>query len=191
MLVRRRQNPLAVEMAKLSIWLLTLAKDKPFEFLDHSIRCGDSLVGIHTIEQLKHLDLQPNASGSINFPADFAGPVADAMQLRDQITTMQANTVADVEAQDRLLREAKDKTDWLKCAADMLIGAELLRWDQHDMIRDELRDEERAESNDEEWQPLLVEGEKGNGTVSTCGPNQSGDQHHRPLQRWRSEFVSG
>ncbi len=26
-------NPLAVEMAKLSLWLLTLAKDKPFEFL--------------------------------------------------------------------------------------------------------------------------------------------------------------
>ena len=39
------KNPLAAEMAKLSLWLLTLAKDKPFEFLDHSIRCGDSLVG--------------------------------------------------------------------------------------------------------------------------------------------------
>ena len=40
------KNPLAVEMAKLSLWLLTLAKDKPFTFLDHAIRCGDSLVGI-------------------------------------------------------------------------------------------------------------------------------------------------
>jgi len=38
------KNPLAVEMAKLSLWLLTLAKDKPFTFLDHAIRCGDSLV---------------------------------------------------------------------------------------------------------------------------------------------------
>ncbi|HEX5086035.1 MAG TPA: DNA methyltransferase, partial [Blastocatellia bacterium] len=37
------KNPLAAEMAKLSLWLLTLAKDKPFEFLDHNIRCGDSL----------------------------------------------------------------------------------------------------------------------------------------------------
>ena len=40
------KNPLAVEMAKLSLWLLTLAKDKPFKFLDHAIRCGDSLVGL-------------------------------------------------------------------------------------------------------------------------------------------------
>ncbi len=53
------KNPLAVEMAKLSLWLLTLAKDKPFEFLDHAIRCGDSLVGIHNIEQLRYV--QPQA----------------------------------------------------------------------------------------------------------------------------------
>jgi hypothetical protein len=42
------KNPLAAEMAKLSLWLVTLAKDKPFEFLDHSIRCGDSLVGLES-----------------------------------------------------------------------------------------------------------------------------------------------
>jgi hypothetical protein len=37
---------------------------------------------------------------------------------------MQANTVEDVEAQDRMLREANEKIDRLKCAADMLIAAE-------------------------------------------------------------------
>ncbi|MCO6062735.1 hypothetical protein NG726_39560, partial [Pseudomonas sp. MOB-449] len=35
-------NPLAVELAKLSIWLVTLAKDRPFGFLDHNLKCGDS-----------------------------------------------------------------------------------------------------------------------------------------------------
>ena len=39
------KNPLAVEMAKLSLWLLTLSKDKPFVFLDHCLRSGDSLGG--------------------------------------------------------------------------------------------------------------------------------------------------
>jgi type II restriction/modification system DNA methylase subunit YeeA len=39
-------NPLAVELAKLSIWLVTLAKGRPFGFLDHNLRCGDSLLGI-------------------------------------------------------------------------------------------------------------------------------------------------
>ena len=40
------RNPMAVDLAKLSLWLATLAKDHPFTFLDHAIRCGDSLVGL-------------------------------------------------------------------------------------------------------------------------------------------------
>ena len=38
-------NPMAVEMAKLSLWLITLQRDRPFTFLDHALKCGDSLLG--------------------------------------------------------------------------------------------------------------------------------------------------
>lgn len=41
------KNPMAVDLAKLSLWLATLAKDHPFTFVDHSLRCGDSLVGLN------------------------------------------------------------------------------------------------------------------------------------------------
>src|ERR1039458_6338802 len=37
---------MAVDLAKLSLWLATLAKSHPFTFLDHSLRHGDSLVGL-------------------------------------------------------------------------------------------------------------------------------------------------
>ncbi len=40
------KNPFAVNLAKLSLWLVTLAKDYPFTFLDHALRHGDSLVGL-------------------------------------------------------------------------------------------------------------------------------------------------
>ena len=40
------KNPFAVDLAKLSLWLATLAKDHPFTFLDHALRHGDSLVGL-------------------------------------------------------------------------------------------------------------------------------------------------
>ncbi len=40
------KNPMAVELAKLSIWLLTLQKGRPFGFLDHKLKSGDSLVGL-------------------------------------------------------------------------------------------------------------------------------------------------
>ena len=41
------KNPVAVEMAKLSLWLITLSKNHPFTFLDHALRCGDSLLGVN------------------------------------------------------------------------------------------------------------------------------------------------
>jgi Eco57I restriction-modification methylase/TaqI-like C-terminal specificity domain len=40
-------NPLAVDLAKLSLWLVTVAKNRPLSFLDHHLRCGNSLVGVH------------------------------------------------------------------------------------------------------------------------------------------------
>jgi len=38
-------NPMAVELAKLSLWLTTMAANKPLSFLDHHLRCGNSLIG--------------------------------------------------------------------------------------------------------------------------------------------------
>lgn len=44
------KNPFAVNLAKLSLWLVTLAKDQPFTFVDHALKCGDSLVGLTRVE---------------------------------------------------------------------------------------------------------------------------------------------
>ena len=54
------KNSMAADLAKLSLWLVTLAKDHPFTFLDHSIRSGDSLVGL-TKEQIAdfHWEREP------------------------------------------------------------------------------------------------------------------------------------
>ena len=40
------RNPIAVDLAKLSLWLATIAREHPFTFLDHNLKCGDSLVGL-------------------------------------------------------------------------------------------------------------------------------------------------
>jgi len=52
------KNPLATDLAKLSLWLATLAKDHAFTFLDHALRTGDSLVGL-TSEQVAAFDWRP------------------------------------------------------------------------------------------------------------------------------------
>jgi len=52
------KNPLAVEMAKLSLWITTAALDKPLEFFDHHLRPGDSLIGA----RLPDLGVHPRAT---------------------------------------------------------------------------------------------------------------------------------
>ncbi len=97
------KNPLAAEMAKLSLWLLTLAKDKPFTFLDHAIRCGDSLVGVHDLEQLRHYSLKPEADDAVLFKGPLDSAVDEAINLRLKLGRHAfANTVEDVEAQEEV-----------------------------------------------------------------------------------------
>lgn len=38
-------NPLAVELARLSLWVETMDQSLPFSFLDHKIKCGNALIG--------------------------------------------------------------------------------------------------------------------------------------------------
>jgi len=38
-------NPMAVELTKVSLWINAMVKDKPLNFLDHHIKCGNSLIG--------------------------------------------------------------------------------------------------------------------------------------------------
>jgi N-6 DNA Methylase len=54
------KNPMAADLAKLSLWLATLAKDHPFTFLDHSLRHGDALVGL-TRKQIASFNWSPAA----------------------------------------------------------------------------------------------------------------------------------
>jgi hypothetical protein len=49
------KNDMAVDLAKLSLWLATLAREHPFTFLDHALAQGDSLVGF-TTRQISYFD---------------------------------------------------------------------------------------------------------------------------------------
>jgi hypothetical protein len=114
------KNPIAAEMAKLSLWLLTLAKGKPFTFVDHAIKSGDSLIGL-TREELEAFNLDDTRTPVFGF-----GPTLDFLcNTRETLALVRAETVADVERQARLLSEADKKTEALRWIADVLIAMEL------------------------------------------------------------------
>lgn len=115
-------NPLAVEMAKLSLWLLTLAKDKPFTFLDHCIRCGDSLVGISSIEQLERFSLNGGGPQKSFAHEQIRRRIDAARLLRLQLERMPTNTVSDIERKTEMLKRAEEQTGRLRYAADMMLA---------------------------------------------------------------------
>jgi len=47
------KNPLAVELCRVALWLESHTEGKPLTFLDHRIRCGDSLVGVFDLAALE------------------------------------------------------------------------------------------------------------------------------------------
>jgi hypothetical protein len=119
-------NPLAVELAKLSIWLITLAKGRPFGFLDHNLRCGDSLLGITSLEQLTYLDMNPGEGSARKlFASKVDQAIAQAIELRSEIRCRPIRDIRDVEAMARLDEEARRKLETTELVADLLIGGVL------------------------------------------------------------------
>lgn len=116
-------NPLAVELAKLSIWLVTLAKGRPFGFLDHNLRCGDSLLGIHRLDQLTQLSVNPTGQGQLRlFGQNVEQAVRKAVELRSRLREMPIRDIRDVEAMAYLDADARRRLEVPECIADAFVG---------------------------------------------------------------------
>ncbi len=116
-------NPLAVELAKLSVWLVTLAKGRPFGFLDHSLRHGDSLLGITQLDQLKQLRLHPAEDQEPSlFSAQVEQGIASARALRLELRTRPIRDILDIQAMSHLNQQAQRSIATIELAAHALIG---------------------------------------------------------------------
>ena len=114
------KNPLTVELAKVSLWLHSFTVGAPLSFLDHHLRCGDSLVGMRvqgSIEELRRLS-GLFASSAIQ----HAENATAGMQL---IEEMSDADVAEVRESAALFREVEATTATMRGLLDFLCG---LRW---------------------------------------------------------------
>jgi hypothetical protein len=121
----------AVELGKLSLWLVTLAKDQPFSFLDHALRCGDSLVGLISESQVVAFHLDPETgrynnarlSGAID---EIAGPIMTrVLELREDIEAEPVRDPQQAALAAGKLQEADDLTARLRDLADAVSAAAL------------------------------------------------------------------
>ncbi|MFF6927645.1 Eco57I restriction-modification methylase domain-containing protein [Streptomyces californicus] len=142
------RDPMAVELAKLSLWLVTLAKGRPFSFLDHALRCGDSLVGVIDVEQIKafHLDsgarqLSPEVSRALDVTETV---LSEAAELRREIEATPVHDIRSIRAKTEKLGAAEALSEQLRLAADAVVGAALAAEGISDEEASDLTGEEKA-----------------------------------------------
>ena len=135
------RNPVAVDLAKLSLWLITLAKDHPLTFLDHALRHGDSLVGLSR-RQIEAFHWKGDAP---QFQAGF-----EVMRIREHLATIAAlrerirGAGEEVSDQERRLwwRDARDELEQAGAFGDLVLAAffEKAKPKEREALRTQLAD---------------------------------------------------
>jgi len=129
-------NPFAVTLARLSMWLVTLAKDAPFTFVDHALRHGDSLVGL-TLEQLRAFHWSPPAQLELNSIAkEVDAALEEARGYRERILALAEAGPEATEEKERLLRDAELALERARFVGDLVIGAFFANAKDKDRERD-------------------------------------------------------
>jgi len=116
------RNPMAVDLAKMSLWLSTLARDHPLTFVDHAFRYGDSLVGLSR-RQIEAFHWLPDTEP---FQAGFEvmrvrEHVASAAELRRRIREA-GEEVSDQELH-ALWHDARNEIDEVRLYGDLALAA--------------------------------------------------------------------
>lgn len=148
-------NPMAVEMSKLSLWLVSMDKTKPFSFVDDKIFCGNSLLGLTNLDQLRYLHLYPEPTRMHqHLFVDIDGKIDAATMLRRELASPveEHDPMRSARAKHRLLEQVRQATDALRLVADGVVAAGLplggkrgrqlddafktLSWQVHEEFRD-------------------------------------------------------
>jgi hypothetical protein len=103
-------NPMAVQLARLSLWLTTLAADRPLTFLDHRLLAGDSLVGASAADIARQ---PPGRGGRRRNPGalpllaglEMASPLRECVATRLRLASVPDDDVGIVHDKERALRE--------------------------------------------------------------------------------------
>lgn len=109
-------NILAVELAKLSLWILSMAKDKPLSFLNHTLKVGNSLIGTRLNLLGKYPFSKSNMDKDLfSQDKDFKEAVSTVLSEYDKIRHVDSNIRNDIQEKkdhldkiDKLLIPYKD-----------------------------------------------------------------------------------
>jgi type I restriction-modification system DNA methylase subunit len=96
-------NSMAVELAKVSLWLHSFTVGAPLSFLDHHLRCGNSLIGT-TVKEAE-AGMAKDSTGQFNL---LAGPFVGllrAAEIMRGVSILSDATFAELEQSEKLFRQ--------------------------------------------------------------------------------------
>ena len=112
------KNPFAVNLAKLSLWLVTLSKELPFTFVDHALKCGDSLVG-YSVKEIR----AAMSEVQLGF-LDAQNRIYEQMGIhRRESFAFDSLSDADYDSKKLRLDEQIKATEGLRQAGDLMVAA--------------------------------------------------------------------
>jgi hypothetical protein len=119
-------NPMAVQLGRLSLWLATLAGDRPLTFLDHHLRAGNSIVGASLEDVLRRSPSSRRPRAAAHLPLFDVGSadsaVSATVRTRLALAMDPGETIDQVRAKERLLSSLQQSdaplTSW-KAVADL------------------------------------------------------------------------
>lgn len=116
-------NRFAVDLAKLSLWLATLAKDHPFTFLDHALRHGDSLVGFNRL-QIGQFHWDTSRPHERVFGQEHLEKAIERVTAyRKEILEMAEDNVASILLKQQKLDLSDQALENVRRAGDLLVAA--------------------------------------------------------------------
>ena len=124
-------NDMAIEMCKLSLWLVSLDRELPFSFVDDKIFLGNSLLGITRLDQLRRLHVDPSRVPAAEmfeiFDVDIDAIIRKAAELRRNLASEvdELDPARNAAAKHRQLDELRRVTHALRAIADGIVGAGL------------------------------------------------------------------
>ena len=114
------KNPMAVDLARLSLWLVTLARDHEFTFLDHALKAGDSLVGL-TRAEISAAHWDASKPGLQMFRGIIEKAVSGALEGREAIRN--AGDDVPMAAQAARYTRVQDASEPARIVGDAVIAA--------------------------------------------------------------------
>lgn len=113
-------NPMAVELAKVSLWLHSFTVGAPLSFLDHHLRCGNSLIG--TTARQAEAEMSQDSGGQLTLlTGPFVG-LLQAGQIMRGISILSDATLAEVETSERLFKDFDQQAKPYKELLDIYVS---------------------------------------------------------------------